>query len=323
MKERHVTNMWVSAFVWMCMFFASCKAEGMRLREERDIQLYKHAFMTKLAQDPHKKNNRNYPFSRVILTISCPDADMIPSDPHAGEIVRCGDDVCQIMHNGIKVVKNCYYGQSNNWMTDIISGLRGLHEPQEEKVFHEVLKYIPSQGVMLELGSYWAYYSLWFASTVKEAKNYLIEPCMSKLLIGKKNFDLNKYPGHFLQGYVGVSQDKKSYRTGESIVIDTFLEREHIDHLHLLHSDIQGAEFFMLQSCVASIQNGKIDFFFISTHGEKIHAQCMQFFLQHDLEIIAEHTPSESYSCDGLIVAQRKGVRGPGKVTISKFKKNI
>lgn len=284
----------------------------------------KQSFLEKLSQDTSKKMNSKYDFARVFRTISCSDADHIPTDPHAGELVRNGKDVCQIMHNGVKVLKNCYYGDNSDWMTDIIYGLRGLHEPQEEKVFHEVLKYIPTKGVMLELGSYWAYYSLWFATSVKEARNYLIEPDRSKLLLGQKNFALNNCQGHFVQGFLGGNYDNTtSFGQSEYIRIDDFLQKEGIEHLHILHSDIQGAEFLMLQTCTESIKKGKIDFFFISTHGNRVHNQCRNFLLAHDLEIIAEHTRSESYSGDGLIVAQRKEVKGPGVVPVSKFRKNV
>ena len=93
------------------------------------------------------------------------------------------------MHNSIRVVANCYY--NTQWLTDVIYGLKGHHEPQEEKCFYEILKYIPENGTMIELGAYWAYYSLWFASEIKGAKNYMIEPDPRNLEVGKKNFELN------------------------------------------------------------------------------------------------------------------------------------
>ena len=296
---------------------------SVHLYGENSIEVRKQKFLASITNDPKKINNPNYDLTRVMLTVKCSDADDIPVDPHAGELVQYGENVCQIMHNGVKVLKNCYYGENSEWMTDIICGLRGLHEPQEEKVFNEVLKFVPQHGVMLELGSYWAYYSLWFAKSVKEARNYLIEPDSHKLLLGKKNFELNNCYGFFFQGFAGYNHDKTtSFRGAQYIRIDDFVQNENIDHIHILHSDIQGAEFSMLQTCVEAIKAGKIDFFFISTHGNKVHNQCRNFFLTHNFEIIAEHTRSESYSGDGLIVAQRKEVQGPGKVMISKYKTN-
>jgi hypothetical protein len=57
--------------------------------------------------------------------------------------------------------------------TEIVKRLWGHHEPQEEKVFHEVLKQIRPGGVMIELGAYWGYYSLWFHKNIVRATNYL------------------------------------------------------------------------------------------------------------------------------------------------------
>ena len=41
------------------------------------------------------------------------------------------------MHNGVPVVEGCYYG---SWMTEIIQGLWGHDEPQEEAAFHVLLE---------------------------------------------------------------------------------------------------------------------------------------------------------------------------------------
>ena len=44
---------------------------------------------------------------------------------------------------------------------------------------------------MIELGSYWSFYTIWFNKVVKNAKNYCIEPDIDNLTIGKKNAELN------------------------------------------------------------------------------------------------------------------------------------
>ena len=45
----------------------------------------------------------------------------------------------QLMHNGSrKIILNSY--SDTQWLTDVIYGLKGHHEPQEEKCFYEVLK---------------------------------------------------------------------------------------------------------------------------------------------------------------------------------------
>ena len=65
----------------------------------------------------------------------------------------------QIMHNGIRVLAGGYYGA---WMQDLITRCKGVHEPQEEVVFAEIMKHLSDDATMIELGGFWSYYSIWF-----------------------------------------------------------------------------------------------------------------------------------------------------------------
>lgn len=276
------------------------------------IEQHKALWINKLSLDPNKRNPRLYPLDRVARTVFATDSDSIPKVPFAGEILSEQGILYQLMHNGVKILKDCYY---DSWMTDIIYGLRGHHEPQEERAFYEVLKYMPDGACMIELGAYWAYYSLWFATKIPHATNYLIEPCTGPLEIGKKNFSLNNKQGHFYRGYIDIGEKMNAPKIG----IDTFLEQEHIEHVHLLHADIQGAEYKMLQSAVLAIQNQKIDYIFVSTHSDLLHEQCLTFLKEHEFQILAHHTMAESCSVDGLIVAKRGGLIGLQKVLINTY----
>ncbi|MCE5187550.1 MAG: glycosyltransferase [Planctomycetaceae bacterium] len=258
---------------------------------------------------------------RVSLTVSCNDCNDIPKVPNAGKIVDA-DPAYQIMHNGVKVVYGGYHG---DWMAEIIRILRGHHEPQEEKVFHDVLKTMPDHAVMIELGSFWSYYSMWFNRKVADAVNYMVEPISAKMKIGIENFKLNKMQGHFLNAFVGanslsdasfVDWDGKTYHLPQ-ISIDQFIKDNRIPFVHLLHSDIQGAEYDMLHGCVDSIAAGKIGYIFISTHGS-CHEKCLLFLRAHNFHIISAHTIAESFSADGLIVASSPVIQRNVTVHISK-----
>lgn len=261
-------------------------------------------------QDP------TYDMKRALFSIDCDDTDYIPKVVESGEIVHDGAIPYQLMHNGVKVILNSYYDVQ--WLTDVIYGLKGHHEPQEERCFYEVLKYMPENATMIELGSYWAYYSLWFASEVKGAKNYLIEPDPRRLEIGRKNFDLNNKTGKFIRGFAGLMIDRDPDINGAPLIsIDDFMTQEGIKHLHILHADIQGAEAAMLETTVKHLDN--IDYFFISTHDiQTAHIPCLNFFKAHGFIILAEHTVDQSFGGDGLIVAKRRGVAGPEAIQISK-----
>lgn len=256
-----------------------------------------------------------FPLDRVLLTASCGDCDYIPKIKNAGKIFYENGISYQLMHNGIKIVKDSYVG---NWMTDLIYTLQGHHEPQEEKVFYEVVKHLPEIATMVELGSNWGYYSLWFASVVAHPRNYLIEPVQEWLRLGEANFHLNSRVGTFIHGHAGASVDNPELDYGTFIHLDRFAEAEKLDHIHILHSDIQGAEYEMLKTCQKLSQSRKVDYFFISTHSEELHVNCIRFFIANSYSIIAEHSPAQSVSVDGLIVAKRAEILEPKEIHISK-----
>lgn len=258
---------------------------------------------------------------RVITTVCCNDCDALPKVENAGQVINQNGIDFQMMHNGIKIIRDCYYG---SWMTTLIELLKGHHEPQEEKAFHEVLKYIPDNAVMIELGSYWGYYSMWFQKQIPNARNYLIEPDPKNLEIGKKNFALNSFNGSFVQAMIGQQSLKRQIFTDwnynkheiDQISIDDFALENNINFIHILHSDIQGAEVDMLKGCKRLIDEKRIGYFFISTH-RGVHESCLTILKDANLEILVSTTREESFSADGLIVAKLPCMKGPSILNVS------
>jgi hypothetical protein len=236
---------------------------------------------------------------RIELTTSCRDSDYIPKVDNAGSVITSenGDRV-QVMHNGCVVLADAYY---SSFQTEIIQDLRGHHEPQEEKVFYEVLKHIKSGAVMLELGAYWSYYSLWFQTTIEQSTNYMIEPTQANLEVGMRNFSINNKKGNFIQAFIGKQVDETTHP--RTTTVDEIIKLYNIDYLDILHSDIQGHEYDMLIGAQNALMNKKVKFVFISTHGLIVHYQCMNLLKKYGFYILTNHTPPESYSIDGLIVA--------------------
>lgn len=289
------------------------------------IKLYRN-LKEKTVEYIIKKQKYGIYSIRVKETISCRDTDYIPKVDNAGGIFQENHYTYQLMHNGVKIAQDCYVG---GWMTEIIKKLKGHHEPQEEKVFYEILKYIPNDASMMELGSYWSYYSLWFAKKVKNAKNYMVEPMKNNMEIGYKNFELNNCKGEFLNAYLGSEYKQDSLFEDwdgnkyslPMVSIDYLINKKYsIPYLNILHSDIQGGELEMLKGCKESISQNKIGFLIISTHGDDIHKECLNL-IQSDykFKIIVEHKPSESYSVDGLVAAVAPHITEyPEKIEISK-----
>ena len=106
----------------------------------------------------------------VQLTTSCRDTDAIPKVDNAGAVLSAPQGSVQVMHTGVLIAEGCYYGQ---WMTDIIRHLHGHHEPQEEVVFREIVEQLATdttRPTMLELGAFWAYYSLWMLQRMPDPR---------------------------------------------------------------------------------------------------------------------------------------------------------
>lgn len=247
---------------------------------------------------------------RTQLVESCPDNAFIPRVPNAGEVV----DGFQVMHNGLKVVCGSYYGEGP---VSMLRRNRGVHEPQEERVFQEVLKVIPPESVIIELGAYWAFYSMWFCKEVAHSHAFLVEPVAENLAYGEKNFAANSLHGHFTQAVVGrtpaVTDDGMAV-----ISVDDFVARHRLSHVAIVHCDIQGAEVEMLEGCRNTIQEGRVSWFFISTHSDALHADCETFLRDSRFVIVTSVPPSQSYAIDGILVARASSVPGIPPLVISR-----
>lgn len=252
---------------------------------------------------------------RVLMTIGCNDCNYIYKVEHAGEIFTDQDYSYQLMHNGLKIIEGGYHGRG---ITEIIRLLRGHHEPQEEKAFYEILKHIREGSTMIELGSHWSYYSMWFKKEVSNAINYMIEPDPKNIEVGKENFRINNMRGIFFCASVGgmstpprpfECESDNQIRMIPQISVDDFVKDNNIDNVEMLFADIQGYELQMLEGAIKSILNRKIRFLFLSTHHHLIsndpiiHHKCIEFLKKYGAHIIVSHTVAESFSGDGLIVA--------------------
>jgi FkbM family methyltransferase len=255
---------------------------------------------------------------RIDLTTSCRDADSIPKVADAGRVLEHGSQRVQAMHNGVKIVEGCYYG---DWMTDIIRDLRGHHEPQEELAFHLIVERLVKDGgapVMLELGAFWAYYSLWLLERLPAARTFMVEPDPSNLEIGRRNFELNGRQGVFLNAAIGRSAEaavpfvcESDGQTRQMPVegLGSLLHRFGLTQVDILLVDVQGAETALLDGARQLLVDGAVRFVVVSTHHHSIsgdpltHRRCLHLITGLGAHVIAEHTVAESFSGDGLIAA--------------------
>lgn len=234
--------------------------------------------------------------ARIADVLSCPDNAHLTRVPAAGKIVNG----FQIMHNGLKVLADGYYGDG---ITRLLKANRGCHEPQEEVVFQEVLRRLPESAVMLELGAYWAFYSMWFSREVRSPQVFLVEQDRLSLDVGRTNFRANHCTGHFTHALVGATPATEP-GGATTISVDSFALEHGLNNIEILHSDIQGFEVEMLRGAVHALESKRIRYLFISTHSEDLHSQCHSFLEERAYEIVVSISPAHSFSVDGILTAR-------------------
>lgn len=161
-------------------------------------------------------------------------------------------------------------------------------------MFDLILDDIDDNGTMIELGSYWSFYTIWFNKVIKNAKNYCIEPEINNLNLGKENCLLNNVIADFTQGFIGKN----------NINISNFVIEKNIEKIDILHSDIQSYELEMLEDIRDLLYQNKIKYLFISTHSNELHYKCIELLKNCNYRIIASSDfDTETFCCDGIIVA--------------------
>jgi Methyltransferase FkbM domain len=238
---------------------------------------------------------------RIAIVKSCPDNNAIPRVPDAGLTLKS----VMTMHNGIKVREGSYYGVG---MARLLRENRGVHEPQEERVFAEVLKAIKPNSHMIELGAYWGFYSLWFARDIPTAHCILVEPSLSNLDYGRENFILNGKSAEFIQAFVGASA-KADFDHIPELTVDKICLDRGIEQLAILHSDIQGAEYEMVLGAERMLRNHTIDFIFVSTHGEDLHTNVKVKLEEWGYVVLTDVSPKHSFSDDGILVLRSPNIK--------------
>ncbi len=255
-----------------------------------------------------KYNNHKQWNIRIREVMNCPDNEHISRVPSAGSLYK----TYQLMHNGQKILKGSYYGNGN---TKMLLRNKGVHEPQEERIFAKVLEALPKAPTIVELGSYWGFYSMWFLQKRPLGKAILYEPELENLEFGKENFKLNNLEGDFNRAFISSKIDLTQHPP--QITLSHILKSKKLKFIDVLHSDIQGYELQFLQECHAELKTS-VGYMFISTHTNGIHAGCLKIIKAASFEIISEVNLDDSYSYDGIIVARNPSYAGIPPMNISR-----
>jgi hypothetical protein len=177
---------------------------------------------------------------------------------------------------------------------------RGVHEPLEEYVFQQVLKFIEDAPVMLELGAYWGHYSMWLKKVRPRATVILVEPDVGNLNAGIGNFKRNGFAGEFIQSAVGAGHFQ----------VDAFCSSRRLRRINILHVDIQGCEIEMLEGCGRLLSEKCADYLFISTHSQAIHEKIVAEINKCGYRIeVSSDFGNQTTSHDGLVFASSPNVK--------------
>lgn len=254
---------------------------------------------------------------RTLMTIGCKDCEHIPKVADAGRIIETESGPVQIMHNGVKVVAGGYHG---DWMAHVIRALRGHHEPQEELIFDSLLRLCRHNSLIVELGAFWAYYSLWYLHEIPGSRAICVEPDPQNRAVGERNIALNDVQQRVAlqSAWVGEKEQAAFALHAESLGTELTLPCFNMDSIsrlagentiEILHMDVQGAELPFLKSMAQAIENGRVRFLVASTHHSSIsgskttHRDCVEKITSLGGRILIEHDVQESFSGDGLVVA--------------------
>lgn len=197
------------------------------------------------------------------------------------------------LHNGLLVPcdgPNSYYGT----FSDILVINRGVHEPLEEFCFQQALKILGKRPRMLELGAYWAHYSMWLKKQYPEGEVVLVEADEDNLRAGKENLEFNGLEGIIIKASVG----------NNSFKVDDWMQDDAMKTLSILHADIQGHEIEMLHGAVRSLESRLIERIFLSTHSQQLHHEAIKILNESGYCVeVSSDFENESTSYDGFIMA--------------------
>lgn len=190
--------------------------------------------------------------------------------------------------------------------------------------------------VMIEVGCFWALWSLIFRKTYPKGKNILIELGKRQLDVGESNFRLNEYDfsshwgGLFLEKS-GTYQNKDAdieylkeegehwndeisgETCGPELNFSEIYAQENLDVIDLFHMDIQASELSLCKQLqeMNLLQPDRIKNFIIATHSREIHME-IQTLLDNAGYDLFKSTPVIGHPLlghgeDGLIVAGKLG----------------
>lgn len=177
------------------------------------------------------------------------------------------------------------------------------HE-EEYQIFQRVLDDVKNiqNPTMIELGSFWALWSLCFRQKFPSGTNILIDIVKRNLVVGEENFKLNGFKASAYWGSVFADP----LLTGPALDLEEICKAEAIGVIDILHADIQGSEKPLIESMKKNnFLSDSVRAFCLATHGVEIHTFITKELPLYGYSIIEDHPPHGGLGNDGLIYARK------------------
>lgn len=213
----------------------------------------------------------------------------------------------------------------------------------EIEIFSNILNNIDNKNdpIMIEIGSFWAVWSLFFRQKFPTGKNILIELGKRQLYVGVRNFLNNNFDCEYYHGGFNIESSgtfinkmgdieydpildpginidelilndselnlkfKDLNLTGGNLDFNKIYRDNKLDIIDLLHMDIQGSELSLIKDLIEYINNRKILNIIIATHSHQIHQEIVNILNSSRFNILI----NEGYGTiggDGYIYAKIK-----------------
>ena len=187
------------------------------------------------------------------------------------------------------------------------SELSGINE--FEKCCEVLKKEGKQKRTMIELGGNYAYYSMLFAKFFEgeEVENIMVEPYEKYRKIGVHHLKIN--------GLEGTILDRQIYNPAgwwggrvhfdcPHTTVDELLEEFKICDLDMLHMDIDSSEEIALKGAEKSLSKHLINFVYVATHDDGLHANCGELLSGFGYKQVYE-CASKTIGHDSLLIFKR------------------
>ena len=208
------------------------------------------------------------------------------------------------------------------------SGPAEYHE-LEYRLFNTSLDFLDQQGIkqptMLEVGCFWALWSLVFRKRFPDGRNVLVELGRRQLEVGRENFRLNdfdyeSYWGGFFLDKSGTYKNRQydiefpkvegeyycddlsGEMVGPELNFMDIYRQSSLDTIDLLHMDIQGSELPLIRD-INLLLDKKIRSLVIATHSAEIHQEIVSRLNNNGFNL--EIDISSLLGSDGYIYANK------------------